>query len=76
MDEVVEIVDVTDAGYFVGEGTSGALNGYTLRCGNEFVSCDEVLIMETDEEELAWTFEDWKQAALAGEEGYKYWTAE
>lgn len=72
----VQIVEATDAGYFVGNGTSGALTGYTLQRGNEYVSCDEVLIMEMDEETLEDTFEDWKQAAEAGEDGYDYWVVE
>ena len=72
----VQIVSAEDAGYFVGNGTSGALTGYTLRRGNEYVSCDEVLIMETDEETLEDTFEDWKMAAEEGEEGYAYWVEE
>jgi len=71
---MVEIVDTQEAGYFVGEGTSGALTGYTLRRGNEFVNCDEVLIMETDAETLEDCFEEWKDCALTGEEGYTYWT--
>lgn len=73
--EAVQIVDEQYAGYMLNEYASGALTGYTLQRGNEFVYCDEVLILETDEEELAYTFEDWKQAALEGEEGYEYWTA-
>ena len=70
----VAIVEMADAGYYVGETTCGALTGYTLQRGNEFVNCDEVLIMETDEEFLVDTFEEWKDCALAGEEGYTYWT--
>ena len=71
----VEIVDEQYAGYMLNEYASGVLTGYTLQRGNEFVYCDEVLIMEADEEELFYVFEDWKQAALDGEEGYEYWTA-
>ena len=70
----VEIVDEVEAGYMLNEYTSGVLTGYTLRRGNEFVSCDEVLIMEEDED-LSYVFEEWKQFALDGYEGYKYWTA-
>lgn len=73
--EAVQIVDEQYAGYMLNEYASGVLTGYTLRRGNEFVYCDEVLIMEADEEELFYVFEDWKQAALDGEEGYEYWTA-
>jgi len=73
--EAVQIVDEQYAGYMLNEYASGVLTGYTLQRGNEFVYCDEVLIMEADEEELFYVFEDWKQAALEGEEGYEYWTA-
>jgi hypothetical protein len=69
----VELVGTTGGSYYVSEYTSGSAYGYVLRRGNEYVSCDEVLIMETDEEELEYTFEDWKEAAEAGEEGYAYW---
>jgi len=72
--EVVEIVGEEYAGYMLNEYASGVLTGYTLRRGNEFVYCDEVLIMEADEEELFYVFDEWKQAALDGEEGYEYWT--
>lgn len=48
--------------------------GYTLQRGNEIVSCDDVMIMELDDEFLVETFEDWKQAALEGEEGYEYFS--
>ena len=73
--EAVQIVDEQYASYMLNEYASGVLTGYTLQRGNEFVYCDEVLILETDEEELFYVFEDWKQAALDGEEGYEYWTA-
>jgi hypothetical protein len=69
----VELVGTTGGSYFADKYTSGSAYGYVLRRGNEYVSCDEVLIMETDEEELEYTFEDWKEAAAAGEEGYAYW---
>ena len=72
--EAVQIVDEEYAGYMHNEYASGVLTGYTLRLGNEFVYCDEVLILERDEEELFYVFDEWKQAALAGEEGYEYWT--
>lgn len=49
--------------------------GYTLQRGNEFVSCDDVVTMETDAEFLAECFEEWKDCAAAGEAGYEYWTA-
>lgn len=71
--QAVRIVDEQDVGYMVNEITSGSLTAYTLRRGNEYVSCDEVLILEEDEESLEETFEDWKEAALGGEEGYTYW---
>jgi hypothetical protein len=70
----VELVGTTGGTYYADKHTGGSAYGYVLRRGNEYVSCDEVLIMETDEEELEYTFEEWKEAAEAGEEGYAYWT--
>ena len=72
----VRIVNAEDAGCLVTETGAGSLTGYTLQRGNELVSCDEVLIMETDADSLEECFEIWKQCAQAGEEGYAYWVTE
>lgn len=72
--QAVEIVDTQDSGYFVSEYTNGSTYGYTLRRGDEYVNCDEVMIMEGDDESLEFAFEEWKHYALSGEAGYTYWT--
>lgn len=47
---------------------------YTMRRGDEFVSCINVMIMEVEDEEwLDMIFDEWKAAAQEGEEGYGYW---
>lgn len=74
MEDPVEVFSAEPAGYLQTEYASGTTTNYTLRRGNEYVSCDEVLILETDEESLEDTFEEWKEMAESNEEGYKYWT--
>lgn len=70
LDEVV-VVSIEDAGYYSGQFTSGSTVKVTLQRGTEIVSCDDILIFE---EELADSdlFDEWKELALAGEEGYTY----
>lgn len=55
------------------EGKTGSCCAFTLRCGNEFVRCDDVVAVEEEEDYLRDTFEDWKDCALRAEEGYDYW---
>ena len=69
LDEVV-VVSVEDAGYYVGGGTSGSTVKVTLQRGDEVASCDGILIWEEELAEEA--FDEWKELALAGEEGYTY----
>lgn len=59
--------------YNIEAGKEG--NAYTLRCGNEYVRCDDVLIMETEDGWLEETFAEWQELAEAGEEGYAHWVA-
>lgn len=66
----VEVVSVEDAGYYVGEVTSGSTVKVTLRRGTEVASCDGILIWE--EEYAEDCFDEWVECALAGEEGYTY----
>lgn len=66
----VEVVSVEDAGYYSGEYTSGSTVKVTLCRGNEVASCDGILIWEEELAEEA--FDEWKELALAGEEGYTY----
>ena len=67
----VEVISVEDAGYYSDAYTSGSTVKVTLRRGAETASCDGLLIWE---EELADedTFDEWKELAQAGEEGYSY----
>jgi hypothetical protein len=66
----VEVVDIEDAGYYASEHASGNCVKVTLQRGTETVSCDGILIWE--EEYAEDCFEEWKECALAGEEGYTY----
>jgi hypothetical protein len=57
----------------------GAFNGMTtftfvLGMGNERVSCEGVLYLEGDEEELEGTFYEWLEMAAEGEPGCTAWT--
>lgn len=66
----VKVVSVEEAGYYVSEYTSGSTVKVTLQRGKEVASCDDILIWEEELAEEA--FEEWKELALAGEEGYTY----
>jgi hypothetical protein len=70
----VEVVSVEDAGYYSSEYISGSTVKVTLARGNEFVTCDGIVIWEEEYAEDA--FDEWKDCALAGEEGYTYEGAE
>lgn len=71
----VEVVSIEDAGYYSSEYASGSTVKVTLQRGEEYATCDGILIWEEEYvgEEL---FEEWKQYALAGEEGYTFEGAE
>ena len=71
----VEVVSIEEAGYYASEYASGSTVKVTLQRGEEYVTCDGILIWEEEYvgEEL---FEEWKQYALAGEEGYTFEGAE
>ena len=66
----VEVVDIEADGFYSDAYTSGSCVKVTLRRGNEIASCEQILIW--DEEYAEDCFEDWKECALAGEEGYTY----
>lgn len=70
----VEIVSVEDAGYYYSEHISGSTVKVTLQRGDEFVSCDGIVIWDEDLLAMADIFGEWKEYAEAGEEGYAYWT--
>lgn len=67
--DTVEVVSVEAGGYYIGGGTSGSTVNVTLQRGEDFASCDGILIWE---EELADSdlFDEWVAYAVAGEEGY------
>ena len=69
----VEVIIVEDAGYYSDSNISGSTVKVTLQRGNEFACCNGIVIWDEElvDEEL---FEEWKELAEAGEEGYTYWT--
>lgn len=71
--QTIEVIGIEDAGFYSSGHTSGSTVKVTLQRGNQFVSCDGILIWE--EEYLCDDmFDEWRQYAEEGEEGYKYWT--
>jgi hypothetical protein len=64
----VQVVSITDAGYYASEHMSGNCVNVTLQRGGDFVSCDSILIWE--EEYAEDCFDEWVECAIAGEEGY------
>ena len=64
----VEVVSVKDAGYYTSAYASGSTVKVTLKRGEDFATCDEILIWEEDYAEDC--FDEWLQCAVAGEEGY------
>ena len=70
----VKVVSIKDAGYYKSEYASGSTVKVTLQRGKEFATCDQILIW--DEEYAEDCFDEWKDCALAGEEGYSYEGAE
>ena len=69
--DTVKVVSVEEAGYYAGAYTSGSTVKVTLQRGEDFASCDDILIWD---EELADSdlFDEWVALAQAGEEGYIY----
>ena len=64
----VEVVSVEAAGYYTSAYASGSTVKVALKRGEDFATCDGILIWE---EELAEDcFEEWLECAAAGEEGY------
>lgn len=61
------------------EEVNSTVNGTTVKVtlrrdsdiGFEYVSCDDILIFDEDSIDEA-VFEEWKEMAEAGEEGYTY----
>ena len=64
----VEVFSVKDAGYYASEYASGSTVKVTLKRGEDFATCDEILIWEEEYAEEA--FDEWLECAVAGEAGY------
>lgn len=64
----VEVVSVEAAGYYASEYASGSTVKVALKRGEDFASCDGILIWEEALAEEA--FDEWLECAVAGEEGY------
>jgi hypothetical protein len=60
---------VTDGGYYSSEYASGNTVNVTLQRGGDFVSCDGILIFESEEVDND-LFDDWVAAAMDGVEGF------
>ena len=75
MTKRVTVVDNEYCGYYDGtldgNSCSGSTSTVTLKRGNEYVRCEDILIWEECNKEIA--FEEWKELALDGEEGVEYW---
>lgn len=74
--EPVEIVSVEDSGYYHSTSMSGSTVKVTLQRGNEFVSCEGIVIWdpEEDDEILGYVFDEWVTCFNEGDVGYSYWT--
>jgi hypothetical protein len=68
----VKVVNVVAGSYYSDEYTSGGLVNVTLQRGKEQVTCNDILIFDADDAATNDTFEEWKQLAQDGEEGYDY----
>ena len=68
----VEVILIEDAGYYSDEFISGNTVKVTLRRGDEFASCDGIVIWE-EEDADDYLFDEWTECAQAGVEGYKHW---
>ena len=65
----VKVVSITDGKYYSDKFTSGSTVNVTLQRGDDFASCDGILIWEDElvDDEV---FDEWVELAMAGEEGY------
>lgn len=74
----VQVESVEHCGYYNGlrdgNSCSGSTVTVTLRKGREWARCEGILIWE--EENAEECFYEFKELALAGEEGYSYWVEE
>ena len=71
----VEVDSVEDDGFFSDGRVSGSCVKVTLRRDDTFVSCEQILIWEEEDDEyMQAVFDEWLAYAKSGEEGYKTWT--
>lgn len=68
----VKVVNVTSAGFYADAHTSGGLVNVTLQRGNEQVTCNEILIFDPEDAATNDTFDEWRDMAKEGIEGYEY----
>ena len=59
----VEVFSVKDAGYYTSEYASGSTVKVTLKRGEDFATCDSILIWEEDMAEDY--FDEWLDCAVA-----------
>jgi len=64
----VEVVNIEDGGFYHDAHMSGNCVNVTLRRGNDFASCDGILIWEDEYADDC--FDEWVECAMAGEAGY------
>jgi len=65
----VKVVDVEAGEYYSSAYASGNTVNVTLRRGKDFVKCDGILTFEREQVNNN-LFDDWVEAAIAGEEGF------
>ena len=65
----VKVIDVEEGEYYSSAYTSGNTVNVTLRRGKDFVKCDGILTFEREQVNND-LFDDWVEAAIAGEEGF------
>jgi len=65
----VKVVSVEDGGYYSSAYASGNTVNVTLQRGQDFASCNGILIFEREQVNND-LFDEWVACAQAGEEGY------
>lgn len=70
-----EVFSVEDSGFYTSSDgrTYGSTVKVTLVRGDEYVTCDGILIWEEEEDILDEVFDEWQGYAEEGEEGYTFW---
>ena len=69
LDSVV-VVSVEDGGFYSDAYTSGSTVNVMLKRGDDFASCDGILIWDAESLDLDEVFDEWVELAVSGEEGY------